>query len=175
MRRLLLLRHAKSERSLPGARDHARVLDARGRSEAPVMGAYMARHRIIPDRVLVSTAVRAQETWTLAAAAFTAAPATMSESRIYEAETQALLELLQETPANIGALLAVGHNPGFHDLAMLLIASGGIEAREQLREGLPTCGLAVIDFAFDDWRNLHAKSGRLERFVSPRSLELATD
>ena len=175
MRRLLLLRHAKSERSEPGGRDLARTLNPRGRSEAPQIGAYMARHGLVPDRAMVSTAARAQETWALAAAAFATAPAIISEARLYDAGPQAILDLLRELPADIRTLLVVGHNPGLHEFAALLIASGEVEARERLREGLPTAGLAVIDFAFDDWRKLHAQSGRLERFVSPRSLELATD
>ena len=175
MRRLLLLRHAKSERSEAGGRDHARSLNQRGRGEAPKIGAYMARHGLVPDRAMVSTAARAQETWTLAAAAFATAPATISVERLYEAGPQAILELLRELPADIGTLLVVGHNPGLQELAALLVASGEVEARERLREGLPTAGLAAIDFAFDDWRKLHAQSGRLERFVSPRSLEPATD
>jgi phosphohistidine phosphatase len=53
----------------------------------------------------------------------------------------------------------------------MLIASGDVDTRERLREELPTSGLAVIDFAFDDWSRLHPLSGRLERFVSPRQLE----
>ncbi len=72
-------------------------------------------------------------------------------------------------------MLVIGHNPGLHELALMLIASGDIEAREQLREKLPTSGLAIIDFAFDDWNKLHPKAGRLERFVSPKSLEAATN
>ena len=57
--------------------------------------------------------------------------------------------------------------------ARLLIASGDVEARERLNEGLPTAGLAVIDFAGKDWRKLHPHGGRLERFVTPRSLAAA--
>ena len=56
-----------------------------------------------------------------------------------------------------------------------LIAAGDVEARERLNEGLPTSGLAVIDFAGDDWDKLHPRSGRLERFVTPRLLKAATD
>jgi phosphohistidine phosphatase len=58
---------------------------------------------------------------------------------------------------------------------MLLIASGNVDARERLSREFPTTGLAVIDFAFDDWKRLHPQAGRLDRFVSPRSLMAATD
>ena len=74
MRRLLLLRHSKTERPEPGERDRDRKLTERGRLDAPIIGAYMARHRFIPDRVLVSPAIRTRETWELAAAAFAKTP-----------------------------------------------------------------------------------------------------
>ena len=72
-------------------------------------------------------------------------------------------------------LLVVGHNPGLHDLAVRLIAAGDVETRERVAEKLPTSGLVVIELAFDDWSKLHPSSGRLERFVSPRLIEAATD
>jgi phosphohistidine phosphatase len=70
MRRLMLMRHAKSDWSVGGQRDHDRALAARGREAAPLIAAYMARHGLRPDRVLVSTARRARETWDLVAPAF---------------------------------------------------------------------------------------------------------
>ena len=42
--RLMLLRHAKSERPVLGQRDHDRTLNKRGHDDAPKIGAYMARH-----------------------------------------------------------------------------------------------------------------------------------
>jgi phosphohistidine phosphatase len=72
-------------------------------------------------------------------------------------------------------LLIVGHNPGLHDLAVQLIAAGDVDARERLNEKLPTSGLVVIDFPYDDWSRLHSHSGRLEHFVSPRLIAEATD
>ncbi len=175
MRRLLLLRHAKSERSEPGGRDHERTLSARGRSDTPIVAAYMARHGYIPERALISSAVRTQETWKLAAKAFRPAPTAVTDERLYHATPQAILNVIQEVPAGAHTLIVVGHNPGLHELGILLIASGDIEARERLHEKLPTTGLVVIDFAIDDWRRLHMQSGRLERYVTPKLLEDATD
>ena len=68
----------------------------------------------------------------------------------------------------------IGHNPGLHETALRLIASGNVETRERLSEGLPTSGLAVIDFAAASWSKLHPQGGRLDRFITPRSLA-ATD
>jgi phosphohistidine phosphatase len=174
MRRLLLLRHAKTERAEPGERDRDRKLIERGRTDAPIIGAYMARHRLIPDLVLVSPAARALETWQLVAATFSKTPRMVKDERIYNAGTDTLVELIRETD-DARTLLVVGHNPGLHDLARQLIGSGDIEARGNLNEKLPTSGLVVIDLAFDDWSKLRERAGRLERFVSPRLIGAASD
>jgi phosphohistidine phosphatase len=170
MRRLLLLRHAKAERSEAGMEDHPRRLIERGRKDAVKIGAYMASHGLTPDRVVVSPSARTQETWKFAATAFRPAPAANSAERLYNATTHAILGVIKETPATAHTLLVVGHNPGLHEVALSLIASGDIEAREQLREKLPTSSLVIIDFAVDSWGKLHPQSGRLERFVTPKSL-----
>jgi phosphohistidine phosphatase len=174
MRRLLLLRHAKTERAEPGQRDRDRKLTKRGRDDAPAIGTYMARHGLNPDLALVSPAKRAQETWVLVTPAFAKAPRLVVEDRIYNATAEDLFKIISET-RGAHSLVVVGHNPGLHDIAMQLIASGDVEARERVAEKLPTAGLVVIDLAFDDWSRLHLHSGRLERFVTPRLIAAATD
>ncbi len=171
--RLILLRHAKSEKAEAGMGDHERRLNARGRDDAPLIGAYMARHGLVPDCAVVSTAARTRETWERVAAALAGRPRVIYEDRLYEARPEAMLAVVKESGPAVRTLLLVGHNPGLHELARLLIASGDVEARERLNEGLPTSGLAVIDFAGRDWRKVHPHGGRLERFVSPRSLAAA--
>jgi phosphohistidine phosphatase len=171
--RLMLLRHAKAEKAEAGASDHARRLNARGLSDTDLIGAYIARHELIPDAAIVSTAARTRETWERLVAALPEAPPVTFDDRLYNAGTQAILTLVKTTVPAVRTLLVIGHNPGMHDLARLLIATGDVEARERLNEGLPTTGLAVIDFAGKDWRKLHPHGGRLERFVTPRSLAAA--
>jgi phosphohistidine phosphatase len=173
MRRLLLLRHAKAERSLPGAADRERMLTEDGRQEASLLGRYLTRHALMPDRVLVSPAARALETWTCAARSLSPAPDTATVESLYDATAHDILAAIRAVGAAAPTVLAIGHNPGLHEAAVTLVAAGDLDARERLREGLPTCGLAVIDFVLDDWGKLHWRSGRLERFVTPRSLEAA--
>ena len=175
MRRLLLLRHAKSSWSQPGASDHDRPLNRRGQEAAPRIGAYLARHTLMPDRVLCSTARRARETWELVAAEAPGAPPATFTDRLYDASSRALVDVFRNAEPDAKSLLVVGHNPGLQEVATQLIASGDLEDRERLREKLPTGGLVVIDFAIADWSKLHPRSGRLERFVVPRMLEAATD
>jgi phosphohistidine phosphatase len=173
MRRLMLLRHAKSDWSKPGQRDHDRALAARGREAAPRIGKYMATHGLVPELVLCSTATRARETWELVAEELPAEPALVHEERIYENRPDVLLDVINETDADVHVLLMVGHNPSFHGLAQLLAATGDTESRQRLREKFPTAGLAVIDFAVDTWDRVHPDSGRLDRMITPRLLDEA--
>jgi len=174
MRRLLLFRHAKTERAEAGQEDLARALVERGRRDAARIGAYMASHALEPDRVLVSPALRTQETWKHLSGVLKPAPGATTVERLYEATPHTLFAIVKDAPASAHTLMVIAHNPGLHELALMLIASGDIDARERLSEKLPTSGLIIIDFAFDDWSRLHPQSGRLERFVSPKTLEAAT-
>ena len=132
--RVMLLRHAKSKKAL-GMSDHARRLKGRGKSDAPVIGAYMARHELVPDLVLVSTAERARQTWERLATALPAPPRVVYEDRLYNAGADAIIALVKGTAPTVRTLLLVGHNPGLHDAARRLIASGDVETRERLDEG----------------------------------------
>lgn len=168
MRRLLLLRHAKSDWP-DGVADPERPLGARGRADAPRMGAYMAAENLIPDHVLVSPARRTRETWELVGAALPQVVEMASEPRLYEASAARLVAVLREQPRAVHTLMLVGHNPGLQDLSDLLVASGPIRPIEQMAEKFPTGALAVIDIPVDDWAELAPASGRLDRFVTPRS------
>ena len=121
--------------------------------------------------MLVSPARRTQETWKHLAATFKPAPAATTIEKLYEATPHAIIAAIKDATASAHTLLVVAHNPGLHEVAQMLIASGDTDARERLTEKLPTCGLVIVDFAVDDWNRLHPQSGRLERFVSPRTLD----
>lgn len=174
MRRLYLFRHAKTEAAEPGLPDRTRALVERGRKEAGTIGAYMATHALIPDKVLLSPATRVQESWKYLAAGLRAAPDVATLARIYDASSRDMLAIIMDTAAAVQSLMIVGHNPTLQEVGVTLIASGDIDMREALREKLPTAGLVIIDFPFDDWSKIHPQSGRIERFVTPKSIEAAT-
>src|SRR6218665_2058758 len=169
MRRLMLLRHAKSNWPA-GVADRDRPLATRGREAAPLMGRYLADELLLPDLVLISPALRTAETWKLVAPMLPEKPATHVEPRIYEAPADRLLEVVQEVETEVRTLLMVGHNPGFEDLAARLAGHGDRYAQARMAQKYPTCGLAVLDFAVEDWRDVAARGGRLDRFVTPGSL-----
>jgi phosphohistidine phosphatase len=174
MRRLILLRHAKSDRP-PGTPDMARPLNERGAAAARLMGAYMAHHGLVPDHVLCSPARRTRDTFTAAASQWPAAVKVSFDERLYVAPPQAILSVICAQAAEARSLMVIGHNPGLHEAAELLIAAGDVPLRERLREKFPTAALAVIDFVADAWSAIHDHSGRLDRYVTPRSIAAATN
>lgn len=167
--RLILLRHAKSAWPV-GAVDEERPLNGRGRTAAPLIGAYLARKRLIPDLALVSTARRAQETWSLVGDKLPRQPETLLLPELYAASAETILAALRKVPADRRTVLILGHNPGLQDLALALSGAGSDEARNRLAAKYPTGGLAVIDFAVADWHDVGGNNGRLDRFVGPRTL-----
>lgn len=183
MRRLLLLRHAKTENDAPSGQDHDRRLDDRGRLDAAAMGGWIGRHPPMPALVLVSTAVRAQQTWDIAreamrdaAGAQGAPPQAESVPDIYGAEPAQLLQIVRMAETSDPAcLMVIGHNPGMHELALMLAGSGDATARKALEDNLPTAGLAILDFDIDDWSEVGFRGGTLVRFTSPKLLKQASE
>ena len=78
---------------------------------------------------------------------------------MYDATPEAILAIIKETPAKVQSLLVIAHNPGLHELALMLVASGNVKARARLEENLPTAGVVIVDFPFDDWHELRRESG----------------
>jgi phosphohistidine phosphatase len=138
------------------------------------MGAYLRDEALFPDLALVSSARRTRETWDLVAPALDGVAARF-ESRIYEAPEARLLAVVREVEPDVRTLLMIGHNPGFEDLALRLIGHGDRSASERLSEKFPTAALAVIDFDRESWAEVAAGAGRLERFVTPKTLGTGED
>ncbi|MGW1377540.1 SixA phosphatase family protein [Streptomyces sp. NPDC002446] len=143
MRRLVVLRHAKSAWP-PDVADHERPLAKRGRRDAPAAGRWLRDAGCVPDLVVCSTAARARQTWERAAARLTAPPPVRHDPRLYAAEADELLAVVRETPDSVRTLLLVGHNPAAQDLVLLLAEEGLGDALERTREKFPTCAVAVL-------------------------------
>jgi phosphohistidine phosphatase len=170
MRRLMLLRHAKSEWANISGGDHERPLNARGRDAAPRIGTYLANAKTVPDLVLCSTAARTRQTCELVTRALGTAPAIHFKDELYLAEPEVIVGLVRDAPNEVGTLMVIGHNPGIHQAAADLTGSGNDDARELLAAKFPTAALAIIDFATDDWADIGLHAGRLNRFITPRLL-----
>lgn len=154
MKRLLILRHAKSDWGT-GGRDFDRPLNARGQAAATAMGVVVRDHA--PDLVLCSPARRTRET--LERLELTCP--VRFDPRIYDASVEGLLEVVGEV-GDEETVLLIGHMPGVARLALAMSEGNGGDARQRLEMHYPTAGLTVIEFT--DGR------GRVTRFVTPREL-----
>ena len=182
MRRLMLLRHAKTEHDAPSGQYQDRRLDDRGRLDAAAIGGWIGRHLPLPDAVLVSTAVRTQQTWEIVRQAMQdavkdfAPPQVEFLPELYGADPAHLLQIVRMAQAaGPKRLMVIGHNPGMHELALALSGSGDAAARKAVEDNLPTSGLAILDFAIEDWNEVAFRRGSLVRFTSPKLLKQKSD
>lgn len=133
-RRLVILRHAKSEWP-EGVPDHLRPLGERGRRDAPAAGRWLAEEVGAVDLAACSPATRARQTWELAAAELPAEPELRIDERIYDAWPGDLVAVVHDLPDEAVTAVLIGHNPG---LSMLVGALSGV------RHELKTSGIAVL-------------------------------
>jgi phosphohistidine phosphatase len=174
VKRLILLRHAKTVPGGPGADDHARKLAPRGRTDAPAIGRYMKKHRLEPELICSSTSRRTVETVELVTAEWKTHPETEYLTALYLAEPETIISIVQSAPAKVASLCVVGHNPGMEQAASAL-AREPVRARERdyfdaIEEKFPTAALAVLDFDVKSWRDIEPGTGMLVAFVRPRDL-----
>lgn len=171
MKRLLLLRHAKAVRDSAGG-DHERALNARGRSNAAALGAFLQKSGFAPDMVLCSTAKRTTETWELVAEELGLATKVAFLEALYLASSKKIQNIVRNADGD--TLLIVAHNPGIEECAAELAHKPGIKdevARlERLEEKFPTCALAVLEFEIESWKDLAPSGGVLAAFVRPKDL-----
>ena len=169
MRRLMVLRHAKTERAEPGERDRDRKLMKRGRADAPIVGAYLAHHGLAPDLALLSPAERAQETWRLVAAVLDKRPRAEIDERLYNASPQKLLEIIAE-PRKARSLLIVGHNPSLQRVAATLSDSADA-CHAEVADDFPTAAAVLIELPAVQWRDVKPGTGRIIWFLKPKELD----
>ncbi len=161
MKRLTLLRHAKSSWKKRDLGDFDRPLNGRGRRDAPAMGERLAALGAKPDLIVTSPAKRARKTARIVAEELKYKKGKIIEIKdIYEATSDILLELVRSFDDGAGHVLMVGHNPGFTDLAHTLL-DGGIDS-------MPTCGALSIELPVDRWGDVERRGGKLLFFEVPR-------
>ena len=165
-RTLVLLRHSKAvpPESMP---DFERPLSDRGRADAQAAGRYLVAEGIEADLVLCSPSQRTRETWQYAAEAGATAADVWYDRRIYDADTDELLDTIHEVPSDARTVILVGHGPGVPWLADDLALDGTSPDRVELTKKYPTSGLAVLHLTCR-WADLGSDDADLVSFVVPR-------
>ncbi len=169
MKRLTLLRHAKSGWDDPALRDFDRPLNDRGERAARVVGRHLRELDLRFDRAVASPAVRVRETIAQVEASLGRSLRAEPDRRLYLASAQQLLDVVRETDDVVGSLLLVAHNPGLEELAMLLTPDNPL--RREIALKYPTATVAEIELEAERWADAEEGGGTLARFIRPRDLD----
>lgn len=167
MKRLYLLRHAKSSWKDAGLADRERPLAPRGRAAMELLAPHLRRERVAPELVLCSPARRAQETLETIREALSGEVSVRTEPGMYGASAADLLERLREIPGAVHSVMLIGHNPALQQLAASLAhRDSGLE---RIERKYPTGALATLALS-GDWRELAEGSATLVGFLRPKDL-----
>lgn len=167
VRRLVLLRHAKAE-SPASLSDELRPLALRGRRQCADVAQALRGADLVPDAVVVSSALRTRQTWDLVRTGLGELATTRVEvtERLYLADVGELLEVVRAVDADVTTLLVVGHEPTVSATAARLAGEGDPEHLAQVRTGLPTAASAVLETSVS-WSQLGPGAARLLDVVRP--------
>lgn len=168
MKRLGLMRHAKSDWDDLSLRDFDRGLNKRGRKGAALMGQHIIDQGIVWDKLLASPAERVKRT--LEASGLELSPIFLDNA--YLADATMLLGLLAKHGGDAQAVLLAAHNPGLQELALQLVPADQENALfDQVMAKFPTAAFAVLELDIDDWTQIAPGCGRLHHFARPRDLD----
>ncbi|MBK8197357.1 MAG: histidine phosphatase family protein [Acidobacteria bacterium] len=146
MKRLILMRHAKTEPWSEGIDDFGRALTPQGHGDAKRMAEELVALGWSPELILVSSARRARETCSEVASIFSGEKVRPMES-LYLTGVRGLTEAVSQND-RAGTLMVIGHNPGLHDFALSILREGGSEDHQaslRLNEKFPTSCAALYE------------------------------
>ncbi len=173
----MLLRHAKAEPA-GSVSDELRPLALAGRRQCTAVGASLVAADLVPEHVLVSTAVRTRQTWELVRGALgqVAEPEVAVEDAVYLARVPDLVELVRRVDERVATVLVVGHEPTMSGAAAVLAqaddpaddpADAALSGHlAQVRMGLPTAAYAVLEL--NSWAQAGREPAVLVDVVHPR-------
>ncbi|HEY5072684.1 MAG TPA: histidine phosphatase family protein [Caulobacteraceae bacterium] len=149
MRRLILFRHAKAEAGPSGGEDFERTLTGRGRRDALAMGRVLAEEGFAPDLALVSSALRATQTWDGTSMAFKEVRIEVRDV-LYNASPHSILQEIRRVADGAQTLMTIGHNPGLQELAVRLLQEGSGSAADVRRLGTQFPPATAVVFLVDE-------------------------
>lgn len=174
-KRVIILRHAKSDWADEGLADYDRPLNKRGRSDAPRMGEILALANHVPELIISSPALRAKQTAELVAEACEYKKSAIQwEESLYGASSKDIIATLRQLPDDVMRPLIIGHNPTMEEtVANLCTVSAGISSwgnvgREDFSLQMTTASMACLDIEIDYWSDLMPGRGILQWFLTPK-------
>ncbi len=166
MKRLILIRHAKSSWSSGASGDKTRPLNERGHAAAAKIGGWLKTQGFAPDQVRASNATRCAQTWEGISQALGTTPDVQFTDALYLAGPETMLANLQT--ASSDTVLMLGHMPGIGAFARDLRRDPP-PAHEVFRK-YPTGAVTVLEFKTDSWADVQMGTGKFTAYTTPRSL-----
>ena len=161
MKKLFLVRHAKSSWDDPSLDDIDRPLNDRGKNNAPEMGERLKKQGILPDLLISSPASRARSTAKkLAKKIGYAKNEIQINDGLYHGSDDILIDIVRNLPDTAESVMLFGHNPGFTYFANQLCNINIYN--------IPTAGVVAIDFPMDSWQDVEFGKGELVFFDYPK-------
>ncbi|MEM7178606.1 MAG: histidine phosphatase family protein [Pseudomonadota bacterium] len=170
MKKVILLRHAKSSWTDPRVPDHDRPLNGRGKASAPVIAQWLAHRKHLPDTVLCSSAKRTTQTVKRMRNAMPALPDPTVEEVLYHAAPDVMRARLAKLPKSCDTVLLVGHQPGLGALTRKLSQKNVRRRCSRAFEHFPTAAAAVLELDIKDWSELEYHAAKFVDFAMPREL-----
>lgn len=167
MKKLLLMRHAKSDWSTPGQQDFDRPLNARGRDAAPLMGKFLHQTDNIPDFILASPAKRVVETIDGMASSWESRANLEYIDDMYSGNSGVYLESIRKSADHADTLMLAGHNPTVEETALKICT----QSRVSQFFKFPTAAIACFELPDISWKRIQPESGTLKWFVTPKLLK----
>ncbi|MBI1937777.1 MAG: phosphohistidine phosphatase SixA [Ignavibacteriales bacterium] len=161
MKKLYLVRHAKSSWDNPDFSDFDRPLNKRGKHDAPFMGKLLKKENVKPDLIYSSPAVRAITTAQIFADELDYPKKKIVESiSIYESGIKELEEIVQKISEEHKSVLIFGHNPALTSFANHL--------GNKFIDNVPTCAVVGIEFDVKNWKQVEHGTGKTFMFDFPK-------
>jgi phosphohistidine phosphatase len=170
MKRLTVMRHAKSDWGDPQLDDFNRPLNERGWKAARRIGRELKERDFRFDLVLASPAARVRETIDGVQEKFDFAGPIRFDERLYLASETSLLALVRDLPEAVHGPMLVGHNPGLHQLVLSLADDGDHHLRDEVGQKFPTAAVAVIELGAACWKEVEPGSGKIVELILPKDL-----
>lgn len=171
MKRLTILRHAKSSWDDPHLEDFNRPLNDRGWKAARRMGRELEKRGAKFDLVIASPAARVRETIDGLTEKLKLNVDIRYEPQIYEASLGTLVEMVRDIRESARSVLMVGHNPGLQQLIVELTHEAPDDRRSRVERKFPTAGLATIKLPVDRWNAVTAGIGEIAELILPKEID----
>jgi phosphohistidine phosphatase len=160
MKKLILIRHAKSSWDFSGLTDLERPLNKRGKHDAPLMGQVLKTKKIFPDLILSSPALRALNTAVIIAQEIGYNKNIQVNDRIYHAYTPDLWTIVKTLPDKYETVFLFGHNPSFTEFAN--------ELTQMQLDNIPTCGIYAVAWQTEKWVQISKKEAEYLFYEYPK-------